>query len=190
MKELGGPVALNLANAYVRLRVFLPTQTRIQSKNTIKTRWPSRCILAGLIGLLSPIASLADGSEKPESPCETVWVDIVEQVRPYGPSLLPPKNGIVFVGNDGQAYDCLNMGIPNQLLETSSMRDGQFFDLVMRRKGRDYFMSISCGAGFKEFEGNSWVTIYLPYEVEQLSSQTCRQRIPAVFEALEEAIGE
>ncbi len=167
-----------------------PNKALAQSRTANKIGRLSLAIYMSLLGVLSPVPLVAGGSERPESPCGTVWADVVEQVRPYGPRLLPPKNGIVFVGNDGQAYDCLNMGIPNQLLEITSQQDRQFFDLIKRQENRDYFESVACVAGLQEFVGNSWVTIYLPYEVEQLSSQKCRKRLPVVFEVLKEAIGE
>ncbi|WP_298938456.1 hypothetical protein [uncultured Ruegeria sp.] len=172
---------LCLLVANFRSLAVQPNKALLQSKIAKNLVRFSLAAFAGSLGGLSPAASLADGSEKPENPCETVWVDVVELVRPYVPNSLSENRYLVFVGKDGQAYNCLDMNIGKEDLEAVSFVEAQIekLDRQLQLNTDENARARYCSTSRGSLRGSYFVKLHLPYELEQLSDRSCALRLKA-----------
>jgi len=121
-----------------------------------------------------PVAGFTD---KETSPCESQWYKIVKEVRSTQSVRTTSDTVIVFVGSDGEAFNCLNENIPERTLSDITfwgrMRAGIMND--PERYGTRPPANF-CNLGQGKAGTLRVITVHLPYQLDVLMSPTCVAR--------------
>ncbi|WP_281995559.1 hypothetical protein [Ruegeria faecimaris] len=129
--------------------------------------------------------SFADqASENAGNPCEGSWQEVVEQLHSQVQSARGHKQIILFVGDDGNAFNCLKMDVPEGTVKAVTFVEAQLVQLENNVDQNSRFRTRYCSSG-RGFIGKFDVTrLHLPYNADELASDACVARLQSTLKML------
>lgn len=147
----------------------------------------SKClafVLASLFTVGVATSSQAkDVNLPPNSNCDVNWAKVVSSVRQAAKEKSDARRIVLFAGPDGSISNCLDERVPKDIIS----------ELEFWEKQRSAVMSVDptyqeypppsfCGTGISRQKGFLIMTIHLPLNEDELSSDVCKLRLQGISE--------
>ncbi|NIZ62791.1 hypothetical protein DL239_17620 [Sedimentitalea sp. CY04] len=121
------------------------------------------------------------GEAEAENYCENQWLEMVSNIEREIPPDTVKKKGLLFSGDDGRIFNCLDIALPD-----SALQELQFWEIARSRSISSdplYENSLPpnfCNSSFGVVQGVQIMIIYLPYDGGELGSQACTVRLSGI----------
>ena len=118
--------------------------------------------------------------------CENEWRDVVSEMRESLPFGSGPGRLIIFAGTDGKLFNCLNEIISRDLMEVLQYWSMNLSLAISRNASREGVIPDNYCNTSRSIDSRPQVmTIYMPYDIDEINSHECRLRLRTLSERVE-----